>query len=1134
MTDRRISLSRIIAVNWYGFRQILDVSGHTLVAGAFGTGKTALLDLLQYVLLGSHWRPNRAAAGNVRSRSLVSYCLCDTNTRQNGQPHYTRQSGVTFIGLEFTWPQTDAERRQDAGPRRETWGMRVEFSSPTAEPHATWFGIPDRLEWDQMAPGGTFLEEDAFRSWLRREYGREAVFSRQVDYLNEMATPHHLYFEAEAFRRTLPKAIAFEPEDNVEKFLREFVLEESALDVRDVRASVAAYRETQAILANQNDEAGLLREVCAHHDLLEEASRQAAAFRHVARQFFLDQARERHRRLSQELESLRRDSERDRAALGEARRELEEVRKVIESTRLEVSSDPQAVELEKLERRRADLQAEISRAEESRKSFREQGSTLRMRWNSWLQRGDELSGRDPLCSPLDGILRVDPAAVENLVSADDSVAAQAREALASAFPDLWQNASLVLKEVRRQEAEHQRRLQQLAADLEALDRNEELGACPVFRALREKLGEKVRQLGRLIEVREEADRWWPALEVYLGARRLVLVVGKPDYQAAMEVVRRTPPGREPESLLNPWEAEKLTAKPLPDSLASKVEVEDPLARAYAMHLLGDVVCVESAGDLDQSPAPCAITPDGILKQAPLRRRLLPDKDVPLTLGVRGRERLRASREEEQIAVRTACDKLRLLGDDINSWLDSGKQSGLSAASSPPVPAGHLADLQSEWRTAGETMRLLSTPERAERILKLKENEEKQRQLHQKEGALRAGLDQFLPRENKLADDCAAAALKAAQLEEELVILRAGLPASLTPDHLAEVHDALVAELGGWLERANAATERAGHAEARAAAARSGRDAARLRLIESIHQVEPERRHPQYRTDFDAGDEDNARWAARLANLDEIEIPKYEGLAAERRRDWETRLRESVLDRLKERLDRAEDDIKALRHYLSHAIGRYRYAITQRRDPAFENIWRLLDTGFEPTDELLAGAGAIGTREALEELMRAVDASGGEIDERARRLLDYRHYHHYDIEMVLKDDPSAPAISLGRSMRSLSGGENQAPFFISMLAAFRRVYDTGSERSQHLGLVVMDEAFSKLSGDGVEDCLALAANFQLQLVMAFPIDRLGVMAPFADTVVICRKEEERDARGYITRIDNIPQRITAAEALDSLG
>src|SRR6266498_1954347 len=88
MSSQRISLTRIIAVNWYGFRQILDVSNHTLVAGAFKSGKSALLDLIQYVMLGEHWRPNRAAAGSAHGRSLVSYCLCDTNTTRDGESHY--------------------------------------------------------------------------------------------------------------------------------------------------------------------------------------------------------------------------------------------------------------------------------------------------------------------------------------------------------------------------------------------------------------------------------------------------------------------------------------------------------------------------------------------------------------------------------------------------------------------------------------------------------------------------------------------------------------------------------------------------------------------------------------------------------------------------------------------------------------------------------------------------------------------------------------------------------------------------------------------------------------------------------------------------------------------------------------
>ena len=89
------------------------------------------------------------------------------------------------------------------------------------------------------------------------------------------------------------------------------------------------------------------------------------------------------------------------------------------------------------------------------------------------------------------------------------------------------------------------------------------------------------------------------------------------------------------------------------------------------------------------------------------------------------------------------------------------------------------------------------------------------------------------------------------------------------------------------------------------------------------------------------------------------------------------------------------------------------------------------------------------------------------------------------------------------------------------------------RAQHIGLVVMDEAFSKLSADGVEDCLELARNFQLQLVLAFPPEKLGVMAPYADTVIMCRKREERDAAGYVTHIDNVPTLLTSAQVTESL-
>ena len=92
---------------------------------------------------------------------------------------------------------------------------------------------------------------------------------------------------------------------------------------------------------------------------------------------------------------------------------------------------------------------------------------------------------------------------------------------------------------------------------------------------------------------EDARRWWPALELLLGARRWSIIVGSDDYHAALEVARRTAPGREAEALVNPLEvlSPRLAREVQDGSLAARVEVTHPLARAYADHLLGDVLCV---------------------------------------------------------------------------------------------------------------------------------------------------------------------------------------------------------------------------------------------------------------------------------------------------------------------------------------------------------------------------------------------------------------------------------------------------------------------------------------------------------------------------------------------------------------
>jgi hypothetical protein len=1127
--SQRISLTRIIALNWYGFRQIFDVQDNVLISGAFGTGKSALLDLIQYVTLGEHWRANRAAAGNARGRDVVGYCLGDTNQTRNGQRHFLRQNGVTLVALEFTRPGRTKKEAQ-------TWGIRLEYSSPDAAPKHIYFCIPDRVEYAHIAPEGRMLSDDAFRTWIRREFGNEFLFARQKDYLEEMAAPRHLNFDTAAFQRTFPKAIAFEPEENVERFIREFILEESPLDVRDVRGALRAYDDTRKRLEKQEDEAAFLRRICEEHRRYEVSRREEAILRHTHHALKLLQAEERRDEHAARLQRMQEEHADDLRALEKGTAESREIETLLTSVRFEISKDADSVKVAELNRTKQELQAKVDALREAQRSAHEKLNDRHYRWVNWLKHGAAL----PL-EGLKGALVVDESILNRLRSGNDSERMEALSKLAERFNEIWNLTRDLLRPLQDEIKAGEARLRQLAEDLENLSKGQAPGSFPLFQAVRHKLGNRVEQLARLIEVKPDAEAWWPALELFLGRNRWTLIVNdQQDYRHALEVLRKTSPGREPESLLNPAEASQLRGKVRENSLFTKIEVSQPAARQYLEHLLGDVLCVPSIEELEACDAGRAITPEGIFKQSPLRRRLKPAAAVELTLGREGLERMRAAKSKEQLETRAQHEALKQRLSDVQAWLDSGRQGGLAESALPDRAAElpQLPQLTADLGRVRETIQLLMTPEREERQKRLDAFEDQHKKALSKIAVLteRRNTFELTTRPEREGWERADAEARESRLAVEESRVELGRTFSGILDaELAGRRDALRREFPRWSGCFESVASCAREAGERAIEAREKRHRERLHLA-TTRDEQGHLRHPEYQRDFPTDDDNNDAWSNRLRTLEVVELEKSRQLAADRKRDWERRLEENVLNELNRRITGAQQTIRLLDRYLSQPIGKFRYRISHRRDTAgYGPIWRLLDSGLEPTDPLAAAIQESEVQRAKEELMKAVDAPDS-ADDRARRLLDYRNYNHYDIEMVPADRPDAPPVSFGRSGRNLSGGENQAPFFISVLAAFRRVYDRGdrsSTRSQQLGLVVMDEAFSKLSGDGIEDCLALAQSFQLQLIMAFPPERLGVMVPHAQTVIICQKEVERDAEGYVTKIHNVPLITTMAEALDAL-
>lgn len=799
-------------------------------------------------------------------------------------------------------------------PQRETWGIRLQFTNPDAAPSHTYFSIPSRLEYAEIAPDGKLLPDDVFRTWLRGEYGNQSLFSRQRDYLEEMAAPRHLNFDLIAFQRTFPKAIAFELEENVEKFIREFILEENPLDVNEVRAALRAYDDTRRRLEKQEDEAAFLRRICEQHERCEYARREEAILRHTARALRLLQAEERRARHATELKRLEDEHADDLRNLEAARSQAADVEKLLGEVRFEIQKDPEGGKLDQLDRQRREMEESVKALREAQKSARQRLDERHYRWVQWLKHGAAL--------PLDGLreaLVVDDVLLTRLRSGTDAERLEAMAKLAGRFNDLWISVRDLMRPVQDGIKTAQSRLQQLAEDLENLSKGRAPGSFPLFHAIRQKLGSRAEQLGRLIEVKPEAERWWPALELFLGRNRWAVVVDEgADYRAALDILSRTPPGREGESLLNPVETRQLRGGAREGSLFEKVEVAHPIARHYVEHLFGDVRCVETLEELETAEVGRAITPDGIFKQVPLRRRLKSAGSVELTLGREGLARMRAAKQKEQTEVRTEFNALERQFADVKSWLDGGGKGGLGDSTLPDRASelAQLPQLEGDLGRLRATIELLMTPEREARQKRLSELESEEKQILARVAVLTDRKSKF-----------------------ELTVAPA-------------LRDKFRAHSPKWAECFSAVADAASKAGQEAVAAEQGRNNERL-LLATVRDERGNLRHPEYQGEFSPDDPGNELWSARLRVLEGVELEKSRQLAADRKAERERRLEDNVLNELNRRITDATNTVRLLDRYLSQPVGKFRYRISQRKDNAYAAIWSLLSSGLEPTDPLAA-------------------------------------------------------------------------------------------------------------------------------------------------------------------------------------
>lgn len=1110
--SKKIELTRIHAINWFGYQDTFDISGNLLIAGVTGSGKSILMDLIQLVLIGDQKsKYNQSATGKASARTLKSYCLGDTKDEIEGVAQYMRNEGATtYVALEFTWPDNK---------KVETWGLRIEFDSAAQNQASRRHGfvIPHRLDKQDWIDNFDYpLDWSSFRDYVHESDGR--VFDTMESYRREMALASHLNYDRETLDYLLPAAMSFTFLDNFNKFCRNYVLPPDEVRIQEVRDSYHAFLSLRRELGALRRQLELLESIGKDFQTHKQSNVDKKLYADISRDLKCEELRETVEELEEEITELEKQaaSENTRESeLDELLKKGRERRDLLRDALNETEDGRLFLHIREDNRK---LVHQLQQLREAGKTIGE-ARILRCRMiKNWVDSLQKTGIKLP-----HGAVKKVYKSITQTENCQLSELAEQLESLADAVRDLH-DASKDAEQPLRDEVEKKvNKLRSLSARLETLDRGKVSQRSILLDAInttlpRRRNGDPAAfALRELCEVKDE--RWRPALEIAFG-RKFAVVVEPENYRYAETIYREMKGGAPGESLINPQQALEIRSQCEPGSLAEHLECSDPVAQAIVNHLFGRIICVHDAKDLTKHNA--AILPDGFSYRRPFAERRAHYDNIPY-IGSKGLEQQKVTLEKERQRVRKELERLQPLAELLAECESNYRSQRLDS----PSLGAQLADIQQlascEERLQVNIDRLKTIEDGGfeekeaelgnldytlasyEREIKSLRKSELKLELGRRQGSLEDFQEQLDKADSELqryraeSDDMSEHGERREQLYQNLITEFPALDIAVS--QAIRLERACIDR--GHLSWAS--------------------------VVENRKELA--REFPVY-NEFSPEDEGNNPWQERLQRIAQSDIPAYEGKARREEKNWQEIFRKQVLVKLRSALMRVDLTLKLLNKELKKPIGHHLYQIRKKRNPDYAVYQQLVD------NSALADEGSL--------FFESIDAeSKAEVEKifdtlvedpnnaEALNFLDYRNYYDYDMSVLDTRDPDGRETSVDRQSGKFSGGENQSPYFIAILACYLRAYHRYERRGKEpsIGLVPIDEAFSKLSGERIRDCIDALKALGLQGAFSMSSGNIPYAIDLCDqTMVVSKKETKKNRKTYIR---NIAVSLTREEATKRL-
>ena len=1077
-----IELKRLKLINWHNFENVtFDCARLTYMIGVNAVGKTTILDAIRYCLTTNR---NFNALGNKKSGRTLQGSV---HAKQRGENAYRRPGRtVAYIGIEF-W---DTVKRTPF-----VIAVRVESEGPMQELHPgdqTWYLSEDGITLEKLPfidprTGAPSSREDFKPAVGRLSYTRSPSEARdricRALGIGRAASPL-----GKKFNEVFQMGTSMDEIPNFREFLYQYILPQPELDLDALQEDRVELENLHAVLAEAQTRAAALEQIVEYGREASDRETDALVNRGAAL-----------------LARAEADAGEDAAWQGHleaGRRQLAELK-----ARYDTAGSAEA------EARQAYLAAHGAAAAggEGRalEALTEELARKKRTLDAAVRKRNGLEQTADTVTDLLTVLARSGFSVEKKLW-PVNLTAEGLPALSEALAAVEKPLEEQYFAARQASAELAREQEALRAELSAVSGGKWVyphgdAATKVRDAVNAELKGRgmtpdAKIFCELLTVEDES--WQDCAEACLGDRRFDILVPPAHYAAAKSAFVALGDRVGPISLLDTpgiRKANRRADRVAPDSLAAQVTSENPLAAQYAQTILGRIVCCDTPDTLENYPD--SATRD-LLRHHPFRLERLRSPQRYIGLDARkeraGALEARLAGQAEQAAEAARTEKS--LKTAYDRYRDVLRSRALE----------QLAELWDSRAALEEAQADCAAQE--QKLADCRENPMLQ-QLYREEEAREAEWEAARKAVEQAGGDIRVCEKQIASCEaEQKKAVDTARQSREAADAFFAAHP-LLEPLAQERRKSLMANGRTARAAAQAA------EKAQARLDDLLQAyltgtLEPAQKayNERYVCDYPLGLAGVEPYRAQHESLVRIDLERYAARLEQAQRDCKDRFRKDILFRMKDDIFNARRQFRELNkvmEQLTYGEEVYRFELEPSRDPQLAAFYQVIVdkgnqqmTDGDSLDNLAATADPVYERqvdELMEKIMADVDENTRARQEGRRPgsvtlsdYVDYRTYLDYDIKVT--NTVSGQQAYLSRVSRDSSGGENQAPFYVAICASLLQIYQK-SENS--IRLVLLDEAFSKMTSDRIRPMMELFRRMQLQVLLISTVEKSTAIQPYCD-------------------------------------